>query len=77
MTPAEWDEQERKDEERQVNGATTVAGYGVMVVIALAASVLTLVVIHLWPSMTGPSSVPDRQGVQIGTVCPDAAGGAS
>lgn len=76
MTPDEWDDQEREDEEREVRAGTTVAGYGLLVLIALAASVLTLVAIHLWPSMTGPSSVPAEQ-IQIGTVCPDPTGGAS
>jgi len=77
MTPDEWDEEERQDAEHEVRATTKVAGYVFLVLIALAASVLTLVVLHLWPSLTGPSSVPSRQDVQIGTVCPDVTGGAS
>lgn len=71
------DDDDARDAEHEAHASTTVAGYGFLVLIALAAAVLTLVVMHLWPSMTGPSSVPSRQDVQIGTVCPDVTGGAS
>lgn len=73
MGADEWDDQERADEGREVRASTTVAGYGVLVLIALSASVLTLAAIRLWPSMTGPSSVLAEQ-IQIGTVCPDITG---
>ena len=72
MTPAE------RDEEDRVTLATwRMTGVAMLVLVAAMAALATAGALHLARDLRTPSSVPDRQDVQIGTVCPDVTGGAS
>ena len=68
MTPAE-----QPDEDRVVLSTRRMIEVAFLLLIVAVAWALSA---WAWSLMRTPSSVPSRQDVQIGTVCPDPAGGA-
>lgn len=62
------DPQERAEEDRVMRATRRMIGVLEVVILLAIASLLTSWALHLART---PSSVPDVQDVQVGTVCPD------